>query len=56
MHDFHSEPPLSLMLEDPLTRALMDSDRVDPRALRELLCEAKQRIAEAAPEAASPRR
>jgi hypothetical protein len=50
MHDFHCEPPLSRMLEDPLTRALMGSDRVDPRALRKLLAEAKRRIAEAARE------
>jgi hypothetical protein len=48
MHDFHREPPLSRMLEDPLTRALMASDRVDPHHLRKLLAEAKRRIAEAA--------
>jgi hypothetical protein len=57
MHDFHCEPPLSQMLDDPLTQALMDSDRVDPCALRELLSEARQRIAGAAPAARrSPRR
>ena len=56
MHDFHCEPPLSQMLDDPLTQALMDSDGVDPRALRELLSEAQQRIAGAAPERRSPRR
>ena len=46
---FHCEPPLSQMLDDPLTRALMDSDGVDPRELRALLSEARQRIAEAEP-------
>jgi hypothetical protein len=56
MHDFHCEPPLSQMLDDPLTQALMDSDGVDPRALRELLSDAQQRIAGAAPERRSPRR
>ena len=47
MSKFHCEPPLSQMLEDPLTQALMESDGVDPRELRELLSEARQRIAEA---------
>jgi hypothetical protein len=56
MHNFHCEPPLSQMLDDPLTQVLMDSDGVDLQALRELLTEAKQRIAEAAPERRSPRR
>jgi hypothetical protein len=46
---FHCEPPLSQMLEDPLTQALMESDGVDPRELRDLLSEARQRIAEAEP-------
>jgi hypothetical protein len=49
MGHFHCEPPLSQMLEDPLTQALMESDGVDLRALRDLLCEARQRIAEAEP-------
>jgi hypothetical protein len=49
MGHFHCEPPLSQMLEDPLTQALMASDGVDPGALRELLSEARQRIAEAEP-------
>ncbi len=49
MGQFHCEPPLSQMLEDPLTRALMESDGVDPRELRELLSEARQRIAAAEP-------
>jgi hypothetical protein len=47
MGQFHCEPPLSQMLEDPLTQALMESDKVDPRELRELISEARQRIAEA---------
>jgi hypothetical protein len=46
MGHFHCEPPLSQMLEDPLTRLLMQSDGVDPRRLRDLLDEAKQRIAD----------
>jgi hypothetical protein len=41
------------MLEDPLTQVLMASDGVDPRELRELISEARQRIAESRPE---PRR
>ena len=49
MGHFHCEPPLSQMLEDPLTQALMESDGVDPRELRELLDEARQRIAESKP-------
>ena len=49
MGDFHCEPPLSQMLEDPLTQALMASDGVDPRDLRELLTAARRRIAAAAP-------
>ena len=44
MGHFHCEPPLSQMLDDPLTQLLMASDGVDPRALRDLLSEAKQRI------------
>ena len=39
------EPPLSLMLKDPLMQALMESDRVDPRALDTLIVEARERIA-----------
>ena len=46
---FHCEPPLSQMLEDPLTLVLMASDRVDPDALRELLSAARRRIAGAEP-------
>ena len=49
MGHFHCEPPLSQMLEDPLTHALMESDGVDPRDLREIISEARQRIAEAEP-------
>lgn len=56
MHDFHCEPPLSQMLDDPLTHVLMESDGVDPRALRELLSAAKQRIADATPTRRTPRR
>ena len=47
MCDDYREPPLSLMLEDPLTQALMESDRVDPRALDTLIVEARERIAAA---------
>jgi hypothetical protein len=56
MGHFHCEPPLSQMLEDPLTRALMASDGVDPRALRDLLSAARQRISEAEPRPARPAR
>lgn len=54
MGHFHCEPPLSQMLEDPMTRAIMASDGVDPRELRDLLSEARQRIAEAEPRPARP--
>jgi len=54
MGDFHCEPPLSQMLEDPVTQALMASDGVDRDTLKMLLREAQRRIAEAAPTA--PRR
>jgi hypothetical protein len=47
---FHCEPPLSQMLEDPLTQVIMASDGVDPGKLRKLLSEAQQRIAEAEPD------
>jgi hypothetical protein len=53
---FHCEPPLSQMLEDPLTQVLMASDGVDPGKLRKLLSEARQRIAEAEPEIADKTR
>jgi hypothetical protein len=56
MRQFHCEPPLSQMLEDPLTQVLMASDGVDPGELRELLSEAQQRIAEAEPRAFRPTR
>lgn len=56
MGHFHCEPPLSQMLEDPMMRALMASDRVDPRELRDLLSEARQRIAEAEPRPLRPSR
>lgn len=48
---FHCEPPLSQMLEDPLTRVLMASDRVDPDSLRELITTVRRRIADADPKA-----
>ncbi len=47
MDTYHCEPPLSLMLEDPLTQALMESDGVDPRMLDALISEARDRIAAA---------
>jgi hypothetical protein len=53
MGDFHCEPPLSQMLEDPVTQAVMASDGVDRDALRLLLRDAKRRIAETEP---TPRR
>ncbi len=55
-HLLHCEPPLSQMLDDPLTRALMASDRVDPGALRELLSEAQPRIARTEPKPATANR
>ena len=58
MRDFdcvHCEPPLSQMLGDPMTQALMESDGVDAGALRELLSAARRRIAEA-DRSPSPRR
>ncbi|HYM04482.1 MAG TPA: hypothetical protein VET85_16125 [Stellaceae bacterium] len=47
MGDCRREPPLSQMLEDPMTRAVMLSDRVDVSELRLLLSAARERIAEA---------
>ena len=47
MGDYRREPPLSQMLEDPMTRAVMLSDRVDVGELRLLLSAARDRIAEA---------
>ncbi len=41
------EPPLSEMLTDPMTLALMQSDGVDEGELRRLLVEAKERLAKA---------
>jgi hypothetical protein len=55
MGSFHCEPPLSQMLEDPLTRAVMASDGVDREALQLLLREAQLRIAGAVPAAAPSR-
>jgi hypothetical protein len=46
MGNFHCEPPLSQMLEDPVTQALMASDGVDRDTLTALLREAQRRIAE----------
>ncbi len=56
MGDFHGEPPLSQVLEDPVTQAVMASDGVDRDALRTLLREAKRRIAETEPTPPAPRR
>jgi len=53
---FHCEPPLSQMLEDPVTQALMASDGVDRDALRTLLREAQRRIAETESVPPAPRR
>jgi hypothetical protein len=41
------EPLLSQVLDDPMTQVLMLSDGVDPRQLRHLIKEARQRIAAA---------
>lgn len=46
MGNFHCEPPLSQMLEDPVTQAVMASDGVGRDDLESLLREAQQRIAE----------
>jgi hypothetical protein len=58
MNDRRREPLLDQVLDDPLTQVLMLSDGVDPRKLRHLLEEARQRIAdsEGAPPAAPRRR
>lgn len=42
---FHCEPPLSQLLDDPLTQLLMASDGVDPRALDHLISEVRDRLA-----------
>jgi hypothetical protein len=47
MGNYHCEPSLSQLLDDPTMRALMQSDGVDPHALRSLIREAQQRIAAA---------
>lgn len=39
------EPPLAQVLDDPMTQVLMLSDGVDPRELRHLIDEARQRMA-----------
>ena len=41
------EPELAQMLADPLTQALMRSDGVDESSLRDLVEEARLRIADA---------
>ena len=47
MSKSHCEPLLSQVLDDPMTQVLMLSDGVDPRQLRHLIKEARQRIAAA---------
>lgn len=47
MSNDRGEPPLSQVLDDPLTQVLMLSDGVDPRELQYLIREARQRIAAA---------
>ena len=47
MGKFRCEPSLSQMLADPMMQILMESDGVDPEALRDLLSAARQRIDEA---------
>ena len=37
MHRHHREPTLEEMLSDPIIRAVMDADRVDPRELKAML-------------------
>ena len=41
----HCEPPLSQLLDDPLTRLLMASDRVNPRELDSLISKVRERLA-----------
>jgi hypothetical protein len=38
---FEQEPPLDDMFEDPIIRALMASDRVEPSDVVALLCRAR---------------
>ncbi|HEX9489170.1 MAG TPA: hypothetical protein VF930_02730 [Stellaceae bacterium] len=47
MSKSHCEPPLSQVLDDPMTHVLMLSDGVDPRQLHHLIKEARQRMAAA---------
>jgi hypothetical protein len=54
MSKSHCEPPLSQVLDDPMTQVLMLSDGVDPRQLHHLIKEARQRIAAADREEPSP--
>jgi hypothetical protein len=54
MSKSHCEPPLSQMLDDPMTRVLMLSDGVDPRQLQHLIKEARRRIAAADRDEPSP--
>jgi hypothetical protein len=56
MGKFRCEPSLSQMLADPMTQVLMESDGVDPEALRDLLSAARERIAEAHHEEFAARR
>jgi hypothetical protein len=46
MNDRRREPSLAQVLDDPMTQVLMMSDGVDPRALRDLIEEARQRMAD----------
>jgi len=50
-----AEPALDELLSDPMTQALMDSDGVEPRRIKELLLEARGRYA-AAPSGTARRR
>ena len=54
MSNDRGEPPLSQVLDDPMTQVLMLSDGVDPRDLHHLIREARQRIAAADRNQATP--
>jgi hypothetical protein len=47
MHGRHREPTLEEMLSDPIVRALMDADDVDPHELEAMLKEVGRTLAAA---------
>lgn len=48
----HCEPPLSQLLDDPLTRLLMASDGVNPHELDRLISKVRERLAGAGTDSA----